>query len=1090
MAHPIFCEVCNIGVSSEVTMRDHVKGRRHQQALGALERRKAMARNSLYCHGFPAAIPHSELRSYFQRFGPVTRIMVETQKACPQGCYCIVQYDTEAPVQKALNQRNHQLCGFTLTVRPRKPITPHRRPPDAERNQRKAKASKEEGQQADSLHEQLMGTLLQADSVLAQMEMLYESMRLSDIDLERRKNVCDYLHSVLQPFFPTCTIHQFGSSVNGFGMRGCDMDIFLDLHDTDVSLQREEILRHKLKPVNLPYIREIQALKTTEGPLMPSQLRQLSLVHRVKLMSRILMQHAHHCTEVLFVPSMRCPIVRFLHSPTGIKCDLSINNRLALRNTQLLKMCAEDRRVRLLVFAVRYWGRWKQVAGNQNCGPRLTNYCLSLLVLFYLANTSPPLLPSVQALADMTDAGQKCVIENWDCSLPEAMVPTSNTQSADELLHQFFQFYSQVSLSTSVISTRSGTVVPLNDFLLEKDNSPQLNDFKVKALAVQDPFVLHHNIAQNISNQIRDLLIQEIEYATAKTSKWPPSGSAPPPDPQTSQSADSQTSLPPQPLWGLPYLFSTQDCTPPTPDPSDLNTAASSWCEVVTQEKSTSLQWTFPVSLDLAALSSKALQALRAKGDYRAVWFRRVRTIFLWALREVFLFEVKAARDGGPCGSGGGGGGGGGWGGWEEWWWWWDGEERMCVEEEGEGGETVAGISTGSTETDSEGTSSRPSGAQEPAVLAETAPGARSPGSSDGRSHRVLGTKVDPPGFNSSSGAGGVEEGGMHSPHSEHSCSMPSPSEASPMSPHHAPEANGSPAEGACVQPHPATTQCCSHPPHSPPTDACEACSGLPPSSENNNHTQEHFMSGQALPSSECCDVEMMADSLAALPAPNHMGSSATVPGKGGRDLPNSCSVGEEASGSSVLPLRLEFNPVGDRKVYVSTEDDARSCSLEAVAQSGGVLNCDASRPEQTLPGTTLTPTAAANTNANTNARGSQPKGAKKCRPLRVYCEGRQKAWYGRKAMRTTLMAEGHADDLELEKLISKKIAERDAGSKSPPLRFYCTLCPVAKGERPEAQIAFEPAESLPKEFSVFPTFFKSYFTKLAAKNLFESATV
>ena len=85
------------------------------------------------------------------------------------------------------------------------------------------------------------------------------------------------------------------------------------------------------------------------------------------------------------------------------------DDRLALRNTQLLQMCGADRRVRLLVFAVRYWGKWKQVAGNQNCGPRLSNYCLTLLALFYLANTSPPVLPSVQALADL--AGETGV---WD----------------------------------------------------------------------------------------------------------------------------------------------------------------------------------------------------------------------------------------------------------------------------------------------------------------------------------------------------------------------------------------------------------------------------------------------------------------------------------------------------------------------------------------------------------------------------------------------------------------------------------------------------------------------------------------------------
>ena len=61
-------------------MRDHVKGRRHQQAVGAMERRKALARCSLYCHGFHPSTHTDVLRSYFQRFGPVTRIMVETQR--------------------------------------------------------------------------------------------------------------------------------------------------------------------------------------------------------------------------------------------------------------------------------------------------------------------------------------------------------------------------------------------------------------------------------------------------------------------------------------------------------------------------------------------------------------------------------------------------------------------------------------------------------------------------------------------------------------------------------------------------------------------------------------------------------------------------------------------------------------------------------------------------------------------------------------------------------------------------------------------------------------------------------------------------
>ena len=39
---------------------------------------------------------------------------------------------------------------------------------------------------------------------------------------------------------------------------------------------------------------------------------------------------------------------------------------------------------------------------------------------------------------------------------------------------------------------------------------------QVKAMAVQDPFVLHHNIAQNINNPVRDQLVQEISNAAAK----------------------------------------------------------------------------------------------------------------------------------------------------------------------------------------------------------------------------------------------------------------------------------------------------------------------------------------------------------------------------------------------------------------------------------------------------------------------------------------------------------------------------------------------------------------------------------------------
>jgi hypothetical protein len=42
---------------------------------------------------------------------------------------------------------------------------------------------------------------------------------------------------------------------------------------------------------------------------------------------------------------------------------------------------------------------------------------------------------------------------------------------------------------------------------------------QIKAVAVQDPFVLCHNIAQNVNTFMRDLLVQELAAAAAKVNR-------------------------------------------------------------------------------------------------------------------------------------------------------------------------------------------------------------------------------------------------------------------------------------------------------------------------------------------------------------------------------------------------------------------------------------------------------------------------------------------------------------------------------------------------------------------------------------------
>ena len=221
------------------------------------------------------------------------------------------------------------------------------------------------------------------------------------------------------------------------------------------------------------------------------------------------------------------------------------------------------------------------------------------------------------------------------------------------------------------------------------------------------------------------------------------------------------------------------------------------------------------------------------------------------------------------------------------------------------------------------------------------------------------------------------------------------------------------------------------------------------------------------------------------------------------RALPHRGAMGEAASGTFVSPLRVECSPVGDGEVCGRTKDcQLRPCDLEAATmmEAGPSLQQDVLRVE---PGRSSDQASASPVSAQNLAQGSAATPCevsaptcstrheyKKCKALRIYCEGKCKAWYGRKVMRSILMDEGHTDLLELEKLISQRIAVRDLGSSLTALTFHCTLSPVPKGDGAEAEIWFQPDKPVPKEFSVFTTFFKSFFTKLVPKNLLESATV
>lgn len=62
-----------------------------------------------------------------------------------------------------------------------------------------------------------------------QVISLTEAYQLTEENSRLCFLVCSLLKDIAAAFFPECTIKPFGSSVNGFGKLGCDLDMILDL---------------------------------------------------------------------------------------------------------------------------------------------------------------------------------------------------------------------------------------------------------------------------------------------------------------------------------------------------------------------------------------------------------------------------------------------------------------------------------------------------------------------------------------------------------------------------------------------------------------------------------------------------------------------------------------------------------------------------------------------------------------------------------------------------------------------------------------------------------------------------------------------
>merc|ERR1712123_377501 len=224
--------------------------------------------------------------------------------------------------------------------------------------------------------------------------------------------------------FSDCVIYPFGSSINGLGFPGCDLDIYLDLGEPQ-----------EMASPNSSLINDIPITMTEQ--------------QKVRAAMKVL-KEIPQCARLTPILAARVPILKFIHRPTGIHCDISFKNRTSVRNTEYIRFCTEtDSRVRPLLVTVRYLARHYSLAGGGG-GLKMSNYALTMCVIVYLQQVEQPLLHTVLELQEVNGL-EKDIISGWDCNFCKDFtklrpLPANNSTTL-ELLAGFLQFFSQLDLA-------------------------------------------------------------------------------------------------------------------------------------------------------------------------------------------------------------------------------------------------------------------------------------------------------------------------------------------------------------------------------------------------------------------------------------------------------------------------------------------------------------------------------------------------------------------------------------------------------------------------------------------------------------------
>ncbi|XP_056388204.1 terminal uridylyltransferase 4 [Hyla sarda] len=295
----------------------------------------------------------------------------------------------------------------------------------------------------------------------------YDELSPSAAEQHNREQILIYLERFIRKEFNgNARLCLFGSSKNGFGFRDSDLDICMTIegHENAEKLNCKEII---------------------EG------------------LAKVLKRHPG-LKNILPITTAKVPIVKFEHRESGVEGDISLYNTLAQHNTRMLATYAAiDPRVKYLGYTVKYFAKRCDI-GDASRGS-LSSYAYILMVLYFLQQRKPPVIPVLQEIYDGQVIPQR-MVDGWNAFFFEnteelrSRFPSlgQNKESVGELWLGFLRFYTEeFDFKEYVISIRQKKLLTT----FEKQ-------WTSKCIAIEDPFDLNHNLGAGVSRKMTNFIMK------------------------------------------------------------------------------------------------------------------------------------------------------------------------------------------------------------------------------------------------------------------------------------------------------------------------------------------------------------------------------------------------------------------------------------------------------------------------------------------------------------------------------------------------------------------------------------------------------